>query len=171
MNKFILLLVLVCGFLSGYLIGDYRGKDSRETLKQAVITGKILDTERKTTIARLKTELDGITDKHRQELAAIRKSNDARIAEWRHVKAGLDDKIKYANAKLAVSDKQLKTLVARRDAASGTDKNELDLEIANLRKERNELLREIEGNACLQTRVPHSVFEALNETHSAGGKQ
>jgi chromosome segregation ATPase len=170
MNKYILLLVLISGVLSGYLIGDYRGKNARETLKEALETGKTLDTERETTIARLKTELDSLNDKHRQELAAIRKHNDAKLAEWRRVKDGLNNKIKYSNAKLAASDNRLINLTSRRDAATGDERAKLDLEITALRKARNDLRQEIEGDACLKTRVPHSVFEALNETNTAGNK-
>jgi len=170
MNKYILLLVLISGILSGYLIGDYRGKDARETLKNALATGKTLDTEREAAIVLLKTELDGLNNKHRQELAAIRKSNAAELAEWRRAKDGLNNRIKYTSAKLAASDNRLKTLTARRDAASGAEREKLDLEISALRKERDDLQREIEGDACLKTRVPHSVFEALNETNIAGSK-
>ena len=170
MNKYILLLVLISGILSGYLIGDYRNKDAREALKKALETGKTLDTEREAAITRLKTELDSITNRHRRELEAIRKSNAAKIAEWRRARDGLNDQIKHSSARLAASDNRLKTLAARRDAASGAERTKLDLEMANLRKERDDLQREIEGNACLQTRVPLSVSEALNETHIAGSK-
>jgi hypothetical protein len=168
MNKYILLLVLISGVLSGYLIGDYRGKDARETLKNALATGRTLVAERETAIARLKTELDGINDKHRRELASIRKNNYAKIAKWQHIKDGLDDKINFTSAKLTASDNHLKMLSTLRDAASGAERSKLDLEIATLRKERDVLRREIESNACLKARVPNSVFEALNETNIAG---
>lgn len=170
MRNFILLLVLISGFLSGYLIGDYRGKDARESLKKAIETGKTLDTERETTLSQLKTELDGINDKHHRELEAIRKENASRITAWLRTKDGLDDKIKRSTAKLTESDIRLKTLVTQRDAASGAEKDRLDMEIERLRKERENLRREVEGNACLQTRVPHSVFDALNEANAEGRK-
>jgi len=170
MNKFILLLVLISGFLSGYLIGDFRGSSSRESLKKAVETGKTLASERETAITQLNAELDGINDKHRRELETIQKNNASRVSEWRRTKASLDDNIKRSTAILNESDTRLKSLVARRDAASGTEKNNLDLEIARLQKERGDMQRDIEGNACLQARVPHSVFDALNETTAAGRK-
>jgi len=170
MNKFVLLLVLISGFLSGYLIGDYRGKDARETLKKAVETGKTLDTERDAAITKLKTELGGINDKHQHELEAIRKESALKVSEWRRTKDALDDKIKQATAKLADSDSRLKALVARRDDSTGAEEASLDLEIAQLRKEREDLRREIEGNACLQARVPHSVFDALNVANAGGGR-
>lgn len=170
MKNLILLLVLISGFLSGYLIGDYRNKDAREALKKAIETGKTLDSERETAITKLKTELDGINEKHHRELEAIRKNSDSKIDAWRRAKDGLNDNIKHSTAKLAESDTELKSLVSQRDSASGADKARLDLEIARLRKERDDLRREIEGSACLQARVPHSVFDALNEADAAGSK-
>lgn len=171
MRNFVLLLVLVSGFLSGYLIGDYRNKGAREALQKAIVTGKTLDSERETTIARLKTELDSINDKHRHELEAIRKNNESRMAEWRHAKDGLDTNIKRSTARLADSEGRLKSLATQRDAASAADRARLDLEIVRLRKERDDLRREIEGSECLQARVPHSVFDALNEANAAGSKE
>ena len=170
MNKYILLLVLISGFLSGYLIGDFRGSSARESLKKAVETGNTLASEREAAITQLKTELDGIDDKHRRELETIQKNNASRVSEWRRTKASLDDNIKRSTAILNESDTRLKSLVARRDAASGTEKSNLDLEIARLQKEREVMQRDIEGSACLQARVPHSVFDALNETTAAGRK-
>lgn len=171
MRNLTLLLVLVSGLLSGYLIGDFRGKDAREALQKAIETGKTLDADRETTIARLKTELDGINAKHHRELDAIRKISDAKAAEWRRTKDGLDDDIRLSTAKLAASDTRLKALTTRRDAASGADRARLDQEIERLRNERDELRREIEGSACLQARVPHGVFDALNVANAAGSKE
>lgn len=171
MNKYILLLVLVSGFLSGYLVGDYRGRDARETLRMAAETGRTLDTERAAAIVKLKTELGDISDRHRHELESVRKENAAKVAEWRRTQNALRDQISLATAKISESDTRLKTLVEQRDAATGKEEASLNLEIAHLRKEREELRREIEGNTCLQTRVPHSVFDALNETNTGGGKK
>lgn len=168
MNKFILLLVLISGFLSGYLIGDYRGKNARETLRMAFETGKTLDSEQEAAIAQLRTQLDGINNKHQRELDAVRKENALKVAEWRRTKDTLEDKIKSANASIEESDTRLKALVAQRDGTSGAEETNLNMEIARLRKERENLRREIEGNACLQARVPHSVFSALGD---AGGKK
>ncbi len=170
MKNLILLLVLVSGFLSGYLIGDYRGKAAREALQKAVETGKTLDADRETAIAKLKTELNGINEKHHRELEATRKISDAKVAGWRRTKNGLDDDIRLSAAKLVVSDAKLKSLIAQRDGASETGRAELDLEIERLRKERDELRKEIEGNTCLQARVPHGVFDALQVAKAAGSK-
>lgn len=170
MRNFTLLLVLISGLLAGYMIGDYRGKDARESLKKAIETGKTLDTERETALSQLKTELAGINDRHHRELEAIRKDNASRMSAWRRTKDGLDDDIQRSTAKLTVSDTRLKVLVAQRDGATGTEKIRLDLEIERLRKERENLRREVEGSACLQMHVPHSVFDALNEAGTVGRK-
>ncbi|OIR04235.1 hypothetical protein GALL_137170 [mine drainage metagenome] len=170
MKNFILLLVLVSGLLAGYLVGDYRGRDAREALDKAIETGKTLDVERMTTISRLKTELEGIAEGHRQELAAIRKDNDVKVARWRGTKSNLADTMKHATAALAESDDRLKSLAIQRDGASGTDKARFEQEIARLRTEQETLRQESTGNACLQARAPHSVFEALNETKVAESK-
>jgi hypothetical protein len=170
MKNFTLLLVLISGLLAGYLIGDYRGKNARESLKKAIETGRTLDTERETVISKLKTELAGINEKHHRELEATHKDNASRMAAWRRTKDGLDDHIQRSNARLTASDNRLKALAAQRDGATGAEKDRLDLEIERLRTERESLRREIEGNACLQTRVPHSVFDALNEANAAGRK-
>ena len=170
MKNFVLLLVLISGFLSGYLVGDYRGKDAREALKKAVETGKTLDAERETAITRLKTELDGISAKHQRELEAIRKDSESRVAAWRRARDGLNDRIKRSTTILAESDTELKSLVARRDGASGAEKARLELEIGRLQRQRDELRSEIEGSSCLQARVPHSVFDALNEEIVVGRK-
>jgi hypothetical protein len=170
MNRFILLLVLISGLLAGYLVGDYRGSNAREALNKAIETGKTLGAERETAIANLKTELGGINEKHQRELDAAHKANDSRIAEWRSTKESLDDSNKRLNTKLAESDSKLKSLVARRDAASGTEKASLDQEIAHQQKAREDFQREIEGNTCLQTQVPHSVFDVINDANAAGRK-
>jgi peptidoglycan hydrolase CwlO-like protein len=170
MKNIVLLLVLVAGLLAGYFVGDYRGKDAREALKMAIETGKTLESERETTITQLKTELESINEKHLQEISAIRKNNDAKVAEWRRTKESLENTLKLTTAKLAASDGQMKSLVSRRDGATGEEKARLDLEIEQLKKQQASLRQEIEGGACLQARVPHSVFDALNETIVAGAK-
>ena len=170
MKNLVLLLILVSGFLSGYLVGDYRGKDARESLKKAVETGKTLDSEREAAITQLKTELEGINARHQRELETIRKDNETRVAAWRRSKDGLNDKIKRSSAMLSESDTELKSLVTRRDGASGAERTRLELEIARLQKERDGLRAEIEGGSCLQARVPHSVYDALNEEIVVGRK-
>ncbi len=168
MRNFILLLVLVSGFLSGYLIGDYRGKNAREALQKAIETGKTLDAERETAISRLKTELDGVNETHRRELEAIRKESDLRIALWRRSKDSVNEQIKRSSANLASADTRLSALITQRDGTTGTDAARLDLEIERVRKEREGLRRAIDGNTCLQTQIPNSVFEALNEADTPG---
>ncbi len=170
MRNLTLLLVLISGLLAGYLIGDYRGKDAREALKKAIETGKTLDSERETAIARLKTELDGINEKHLRELETIRKDSERKAAAWRRSKDGLSDEIKRSNFKLADIGNRLKSLATQRDSATGTEKSRLELEIQRLQKAQDELRKEIEGSACLQARVPHSVFDALSEANTGENK-
>jgi chromosome segregation ATPase len=171
MNKFVLMLVLVSGFLSGYLIGDYRGRDARETLKVVAETGKSLESEREAAIAKLRTELENVSARNHRELDNARLENAIKASEWRRTKEALDEKIKRTNSRLAESDAELKALVERRDGAKGSEESRLNEQIAQLRKEREDLLREMEGNTCLQTSVPRSVFDALNQTSTGGGKK
>ncbi|MFZ2163663.1 MAG: hypothetical protein WAW02_15735 [Sideroxyarcus sp.] len=171
MKNITLLLVLIAGLLAGYFVGDYRGKAAREALEKAVETGKTLDSERETAISELRTELEGINEKHQREIAAVRKINDSKVSGWRRTKDGLDDTIKRTTTELIATDSKLKSLVSQHDDASGAEKTRLGLEIERLRKEQNILRKEIEGNTCLQAQVPHGVFEALNETKIAGIKQ
>lgn len=166
MRNLTLLLVLISGLLAGYLIGDYRGKDAREALKKAIETGKTLDTERETAIARLKTELDGINEKHHRELETIRRDSEHKAAAWRRSKDGLSDEIKRSNSKLADTGNRLKSLATQRDTVTETEKPGLELEIRRLQKVQDDLRKEIEGSACLKARVPHSVFDALNEANT-----
>lgn len=171
MRNIILLLVLASGVLSGYLIGDYRGKNAREALQKAIATGKTLDVERETAISRLKSELEIINKTHSRELEAIRKENDARIASWRRSKNSLQNQISHSNASLASVDSRLSALVTQRNGATGADVARIDLEIGHLHKERAGLRRDIEGSECLQTRIPDSVFEALNEAGNGTNAQ
>ncbi len=170
MRNFILLLVLISVFVCGYLVGDYRNKAAREALEKAIATGKTLEAELQAAVTSLRTELDGINEKHLRELEAIRKSSAARTAEWQRIKDGLDEAIKHSSAKLAESEARLKSLVTRRDAAIGADKARLDVEIGRLQKEVDDLRREIEGSACLHAQVPHSVSHTLNEGEAAESK-
>jgi chromosome segregation ATPase len=164
MRNLTLLLVLVSGLLAGYLIGDYRGKNAREALNKAIETGKTLDAEREAILASLKAELDTINDRHHRELETMRSENASRMAAWRRSRNDLDSAINNSSAQLAESDSKLKALISQHEHASAPDKARLAAEIEQLRKEQEVLRREIDASACLQARVPHSVFEALNET-------
>jgi len=170
MKNIVLLLVLFSGLLAGYFVGDFRGKDAREALTKAIETGKTLESERETAISKLQTELDGINEKHQREIAAIRKDNDAKVAEWRRTKVGLENTIKLTTAKLAASDDQMKSLVSQRDVATGAEKTRLNMEIERLKKEQASLRQDIEGGTCLQAKAPHSVFDALNGSTVAGAQ-
>lgn len=169
MKNLTLLLVLVSGLLAGYLVGDYRGRQAREALQQAIETGKTLDIERQTALSQLKRELDGINATHQQELDAIRHRSATREAAWHRARSELGEQAKRSEAQLAATDARLETLIARRNTATGNEKASLDQQIVRLQQERDELRSEIEGQTCLQTRVPHAVAEALNETGANGG--
>ncbi len=169
MKNLTLLLVLVSGLLAGYLVGDYRGRHAREALQQAIETGKTLDIERQTALAQLKRELDGISASHQQELEAIRHRSATREAAWHRARSLPGEQAKRLEAQLAAADARLGTLVARRNTATGNEQVSLDQQIVRLRQERDDLRSEIEGHACLQTRLPHAVAEALNETGANGG--
>ncbi|BCK87296.1 hypothetical protein MIZ01_1068 [Sideroxyarcus emersonii] len=169
MKNLTLLLVLVSGLLAGYQIGDYRGKHAREALQQAIETGKSLDLERRTALTRLEHQLDDINANHRQQLEAIRRNSANREAAWHRARNELGEQATRSKAQLAATDSRLEALTARRNSATGDEQASLDQQIARLQQERNELRSEIEGNACLQTRVPHGVAEALNETAANGG--
>jgi chromosome segregation ATPase len=165
MRNFTLLLVLISGLLSGYLVGNYRGRNAREALQKAVETGKTIEAERETAISKLKMELNDINAAHRRELEAMRKENDSRIAIWRHNQSSLDEQIKRATANLAAADTRLSRLIIQRNGASAADASTLDPAIERVRAERDRLRREIDGNTCLHTPVPDSVFEAFNATN------
>lgn len=75
MKNLILLIVLALGLGGGYFAGQYRGKEARKALERAVETGKALDRERANTIASLKTDLDGIGEKYKQDIEARRCRN------------------------------------------------------------------------------------------------
>ena len=162
MRNLILLAVLVSGLLGGYFIGDLRGKAARVALAQAVETGKALEAERQETVARLKADLDAIKRQHDQALDASRKENEARAAQWQLAKANLDDTLKRQTAKAGALGKQLADLSARRDGASGAEKERLGQEVERLRQELERLQRERNGNACLSMPVPASVISVLN---------
>lgn len=170
MDKFILLLVLVCGFLAGYLIGDYRGGSARETLKEVENTGKVLDTEREATIAKLNQELEGINSKHRHELDALRKHSTAKSAAWRNAKDELEDQIKLGRTRLAELEYKLQSIISKRANAPSAELPRMDAEIEDLLKQREALQTEIKSNSCLQTQVPDTVVNALTEANTAGKK-
>lgn len=163
MRNLILLLVLVSGLVAGYFVGDYRGKAARQALEQAIETGKALEAERQQTLSKLKADLDAINQKHDQALDAIRQEAEAKTAQWQRTKAELDDTIKRQNAKAGELGKKLADATTRRDGAAGAEKERLGQEVERLRAELERVTRERDGNACLATRVPSSVLDALNK--------
>lgn len=161
MRNLLLLLILLAGGMAGYLIGDYRGKAAREALDQTIETGKRLDQERQAAIAKLETDLNGINEKHQQELEESRKEYDAKSAEWQREKAGLTGKIKNLRSVYAEKAAELKRLIGQLDGTTGTAREALERKIERLQTELGLISLQIEGNACLSVQVPKSVHDAV----------
>lgn len=136
MKNFTLLLVLLASLSAGYLIGDYRGRSSREALQLALASGKILEAERAASADQLKKELAAIGTQHRLQLEASRNKYAADLAAWQLTRASLPQK----NGKTGLGVQQPSP--AERDAQQ----------------------REMAGQACLQAELPYNVVEALNRS-------
>lgn len=169
MRNLVLLLMLVCGLVTGYFIGDYRGKDARKALEKAVETGKALERDREAAIVALKKDLDDINAKHERDIELSRKDFEARRAEWGRAKVGLDATIKRQTGKLAEANRNIDDLATKLGGSVGAEKERLEQEIARLRKSRDDLQREVEGNRCLKTQIPRSVVDALGGASERGG--
>jgi DNA repair exonuclease SbcCD ATPase subunit len=161
MRNLLLLSILLAGGMAGYLIGDYRGKSAREALAQTIETGKKLDQERQTAIAKLETDLNSINEKHQQEIEESRKEYDTKSAEWQREKAGLTRKIGRLKTEYAEKAAELKKLIGQLDGTTGTAREELERKIERLQTELGLISSQIEGNACLSVQVPQSVHDAL----------
>jgi len=158
MKNLVLLIVLALGLVGGYFAGQYRGREARKALEQAVETGKALDRERASTIASLKKDLDGIGEKYKQDIETSRKNYEAKAAEWQRTKLRLDETIDHQTKSLTALNKTLAAM-EKIGASAGTDKD-----LAQLRKAAAGLQRELDGNACLKTPLPSSVLDALGST-------
>lgn len=169
MRNFVLLLVLGCGMASGYFVGDYRGKEARAALEKAIAMGMALDREREAVIASLRKDLADIDAKYQRDLEASRRDYEARSVEWQRAKAGLDETIRRQTARIAAANQDLEKLRGQLDGATGDERVKLEQEIARLRKVRADLQRELDGNRCLGTPVPQSVFDALGGAANRGG--
>lgn len=162
MRNLLLLLILISGLVAGYFIGDYRGKEARKALQEAIDKGNQAKAEQQKAILQLETQLRGIGETHQQELEKIRNDYDSKSAEWQREKARLNEKISRLNAQRSVNETKLKTLNEQLINASGPEKERLQREIELLRIRQIELSQQIEGNACLNVRVPQSVHDALS---------
>lgn len=173
MRNLLMLLVLLAGGLAGYLIGDYRGKAAREALQETIDKGNLALAEQQKTSLQLETRLREIGNTHQEELEKIRSDYDARATEWQREKTGLNAKIGRLTAERSINASRLQTLDEQLKNASGVEKESLLREIELLRIRQIELSQQIEGNACLNVRVPQSVHDALSlkMTNALGGMQ
>lgn len=169
MRNMILLLVLISGFAAGYWLGDYRGRDARKALAAAVETGKTLEQERQTSKVKLETELAAIDARYQREQQNSRQLYDVKAEQWLQTKTQLDQTIAAQNRKVLQLNQRINELALKRnenlmaDKTAKSDSLALEQQIAKLRDERDSLIREADGNACLLKPVPHSVLEALND--------
>lgn len=173
MRNLLMLLVLLAGGLAGYLIGDYSGKAAREALQEAIDKGKVVLAEQQKTSLQLETRLREIGNAHQEELERIRTDYDTKSAEWQREKTRLNERISRLTAERSSNASRLQTLEESIKNASGPEKERLQREIELLRIRQIELSQQIEGNACLNVRVPQSVHDALSlkTTNSIGGTQ
>lgn len=170
MKNFVRLLMLVSGLLAGYFVGDYRGSETRRALEEAVRMGQSLDRELQESHATLQAELSGVSRRHAEELASLRTEYARKSAEWQQTRQGLDATIHYQSTKLAAHNRMLDELLEQLGSTDGAERAGVEQKIAILRSDIDGLLRELNGNACLKTAVPHSVLDSLNGTRQMGSK-
>lgn len=161
-------LIIISCLVTGYVIGDYRGSQAREALQQTIVKGQAVERELQQANAELKGELAVVEEGYRQDMDKLRGEYTRASAEWQRTRQGLDGALKLQKAKLAELNGGLDELIARLGGAEGAEKVLLEQKVAILRSDIERLLREVNGNSCLQTRVPTSVVETLNGTSSRG---
>ena len=171
MRNTVPLLVLISGFISGYFIGDYRGEAARLALENATKTGQSLEHELHAANTSLKNDLDALNARYKRDIEKLNGEYYAKSVEWQRIKMGLDDTISRQNSKLAELNSALNELVVRLGGASGVEKVALEQKIALIKKDIDELLREINGNACLEQQVPHSVLDTLSGANQVGSRK
>lgn len=170
MKNILLLMVLVSGLVTGYFMGDYRGREARRVLEDAARMGQAIDKELRDANANLKNDLNSVNDRHTQELQKLHEEYASKSAEWQRVKQGLAGTISYQNVKLAEHNRMLDELLERLGRTDGAEKVAMEQKIAILRQDIDMLLREINGNTCLKTPVPQAVIDTLNGPRQLGSK-
>jgi chromosome segregation ATPase len=171
LKNILLLLVLLSGLISGYFIGDYRGRAAREALEKTIATGQSIDDELRTANTTLKAELAGVNGRHAQGIERLRADFSEKSAEWQHTKNGLDGTIRLQNARLVALNGALGELISQLGRSHGAEKVQLEQKIAILKNDIDLLLREVNGNACLKTQVPASVIETINGPGKLGSNR
>lgn len=168
MKNVVLLLILISGFVSGYFVGDYRGKEARQALKDVLRTGQSIDEELRSANTHLKSELATVDDKYKQDMATLNSEYRDKSVEWQRTKDRFDDTIRRQNARLAELNGVLGELIKKLGRSEGTDKTQLEQKITILRNDIDALLREMNGNACLKAQVPPGVIDVLNGSNQLG---
>lgn len=169
MKNIVLLLILLAGLVAGYFVGDYRGRDARRALEEATAAGKELDEKRQQEIVRLNADLDTINRKHAADVAALRQEGEASKAGWEAAKAGLDETIARQKSSAGELTANIARLQDQAGNASGDERKQLEAEIARLQRDLAATRRQLDGNVCLKTPIPSSVFDALRLAE--GGEQ
>lgn len=164
MKSLVLILILISGAVSGYFLGDYRGRESRIALEKAIETGKILLGEREASLVLLKRDLAAIDGKYQREMAQLGLDYEKKTAEWEQAKSTLDSTISTQNKKLAELNGDLAKLLVAAGAASGSDKKQVEKKIETLTQTIAALRGNLDGNICLKTPVPRDVLAALGQT-------
>lgn len=164
MKSLVLILVLIAGAISGYFLGDYRGKESRIALAKAIETGEVALKERDASVALLKRELAAINNKYNQDIAQLGIDYEKRTAEWEHTKSLLDETIGKQSKKLAELNSDLAQLLLAAGAATGSDKKQVEKKIESLSKTIASLRGNIDANLCLKIPVPLAVLKAIGQT-------
>lgn len=169
-KNIVMLIVLVCALVTGYFIGDYRGREARRALEEAARMGQDIDRELREANASLNSDLNGVNARHAQEMQKLHEEYASQSAEWHGVKQGLTGTIRQQNAQLAEHNRMLDELLARLGRADGAEKVAMEQKVAMLRQDIDTLLRELNGNTCLRTPVPQAVIDTLNGPRQLGSK-
>lgn len=164
MKSILLILVLISGVISGYFIGDYRGKASRIALAKAIEAGQVALKEREASLVLLKRDLETVNVKYKEDLAKLGVDYEKRTAEWERTKSTLDDTISTQNKKLAELNGDLAQLLVSVGAATGSDKKQIEKKIEFLTKTIASLRGNLDANLCLKMPVPHEVLVALGQS-------
>jgi multidrug resistance efflux pump len=164
LKSILLSLAIVISLVAGYFIGDYRGKSAREILEKDIAMGKAIEKQRNAEITSLKTELNNIKKNYDRDIKTIREDYEQRSADWERTKSGLSTTIQKQENELNKANMRITQLKGDIAKLPLGKRAELEREIAQLEKQRNQLQRQIEGNRCLKIQVPQSAIDSLSST-------
>ncbi len=162
MQNILLAAVLIAGLITGYFVGNYRGKSAQETLMQAITKGESLNKILTEANTNLKRDLIDIENKRKFELEENRKKFEVRNAEWLADKANLKEKIKTLRGELNDSGQKIDNLRTQlASAPTIEDKNRLEYELEQEKKKYQDVKIKFEGEKCREVLVPQSVLDIL----------